>query len=75
MAQLLNRTELKRRIFALQEAHRPTLGMTRIGTEYLDMLEAHVMAWIEADVRRHPSLGHTFGNPLVTHNNAKPGSR
>ena len=67
MASAINRAEVKRRVLALCEAHRPSCGFTRVNGEYLDWLEANLQAAIEHDIHRHPSIGKTFGGPLVIH--------
>jgi len=67
MANLLNRSELKKVILALCETHRPACGFSRVSGEYMADLEADLRARIERDVHRHPSKGKTFGGPLVLH--------
>ena len=65
LTKMLNRTEAKRRVLAMCDSIRPSCEFSRVSAEYLDRLEAQVMAWIEADIHRHPSVGHTFGTPLI----------
>ena len=66
---LLNRAAVKKAAMNLMESMRPALAaqMTRVSNAWLDDLEAHVQSWVRRDVARHPSLGHTFGGPLVSH--------
>ena len=61
IANLINRTEAKRRILALLEARRPGWPCTQVSSKYLDYLEAKIMALIEYDIQRHGSFGKTFG--------------
>ena len=65
LTKLINRTEAKRRVLAMCEATRPTCEFSRVSNEYLDNLEARLMGMIEGDIHRHPSIGKTFGGPLV----------
>jgi len=52
-------------VLALCETDRPYNGFNRVSSTYLDWLEGRAMAMLKADVHCHPSIGKTFGGPLV----------
>lgn len=64
---MINRTEVKKTVLALLEANRPQLALqiSRVSGQYLDDLEARLRVMILNDIGRHPSIGSTFGRPLV----------
>jgi hypothetical protein len=57
---LLNKKAVKHFILAKLESKRPHLGITRVGGDVYDQLDARLRAIIIGEIERHPSIGKTF---------------
>jgi len=56
---LINKKEVKKRSLAFSESERAG-KFTRVGTDFINRIEAQLNNLILAEVKRHPSIGKTL---------------
>ena len=60
MCLLINKSEVRKCILRMAQAHRPTWGCTRVSAEALVHIETHLLNFLYQLVESHPSIGKTF---------------